>query len=371
MQPQINEGVLHIKNEEEVFVFENISERPLVSLNRNFSAPIRLNANYSNEDLAQLMIHDSDEFNRYEAGQVYATRIIEDLILKTQNGQTLQLPESYIQAFGRLLDLEGVSYSFKAKCLCLPSEELIYQNQNVIDVESTFHSISFVRKTLASIYKDKLLKLYNELQDKSPYSVHIDSIGKREVKNRCLAYLMELDTPEIVGICVKQFEEATNMTDELGALSALNDSKSEERTDVMNRFYEKWKHETLVIQMWLSLQGSSSLSDTLSKVKELESSPVYDKTIPNIVRSLIGSYANNNILFHSKSGFGYEYIADKILELDSVNPQVASRLAGAFRPYQLMGDENKKKMKAQLEKISNHPTLSKNVFEIVSKILNH
>ena len=127
------------------------------------------------------------------------------------------------------------------------------------------------------------------------------------------------------------------MTDELGALSALNDSKSEERTDVMNRFYEKWKHETLVIQMWLSLQGSSSLSDTLSKVKELESSPVYDKTIPNIVRSLIGSYANNNILFHSKSGFGYEYIADKILELDSVNPQVASRLAGAFKALPVNG----------------------------------
>ena len=127
LQPQINEGVLHIKNEEEVFVFENISERPLVSLNRNFSAPIRLNANYSNEELAQLMIHDSDEFNRYEAGQVYATRIIEDLILKTQNGQTLQLPESYIQAFGRLLDLEGVSFSFKAKCLCLPSGFVLFR----------------------------------------------------------------------------------------------------------------------------------------------------------------------------------------------------------------------------------------------------
>ncbi|MBG09402.1 MAG: aminopeptidase N [Halobacteriovoraceae bacterium] len=370
-QPQLKDGILHVRHEEESFVFENISEKPLASINRGFSAPIRLMANYSNEDLAFLMANDRDEFNRFEAGQTYAMRIIEGLILKSQNGEALQLPESYIEAFGGLMDLEGVSHSFKAKCLCLPTEELIYQNQNVIDVESTFHSINFLRKTLASVFKDKFLKLYNDLNDRVPYDVHINSIGKREVKNRCLAYLMELDTPEVVEICVKQFEEATNMTDELGALAAINDSKSEERKKVMGQFYEKWKHETLVIQMWLSLQGSSSLPDTLSKVKELESSPVYDKTIPNIVRSLLGAYANNNIHFHSKDGLGYEYIAEKILELDSVNPQVASRLAGAFRPYQLMVEENRKKMEAQLIKMKAHPNLSKNVYEIVSKILDN
>ena len=182
---------------------------------------------------------------------------------------------------------------------------------------------------------------------------------------------MELDTNEVVEICVKQFEEATNMTDELGALAAINNSKSDERNKVMDLFFEKWKHETLVIQMWLSLQGSSTLSDTLSKVKELETSPVYDKTIPNIVRSLLGAYANNNIHFHSKDGLGYEYIAEKILEMDSVNPQVASRFAGAFRPYQLMAEENKKKMEEQLLKIKAHPNLSKNVYEIVSKILEN
>ncbi|MEC7181100.1 MAG: aminopeptidase N C-terminal domain-containing protein, partial [Bdellovibrionota bacterium] len=194
---------------------------------------------------------------------------------------------------------------------------------------------------------------------------------KREIKNRCLAYLMELDTPEIVETCLKQFQEATNMTDELGALAAINNSKSEERKKVMGQFFEKWKHETLVIQMWLSLQGSSTLSDTLSNVKELESSTVYDKTIPNIVRSLLGAYANNNIHFHSKDGLGYEYIAEKILELDSVNPQVASRLAGAFRPYQLMAEENRLKMEDQLKKMKAHPNLSKNVYEIVSKILEN
>ena len=368
-QPQIQEGILHIRNEEETFIFEGVNERPLASLNREFSAPVRLVANYSDKDLAIIMANDTDEFNRFEAGQVYAMRIVERLISNCQNGLSLQLPEDYIEAFGRIIELEGVSNSFKAKCLALPSEELVYQNQSLIDVESTFKSLNFLKRTLAEVHKEKFLNIYNKLNEKVPYDIKISSIGKREVKNRCLSFLMELDTPEFVDICYKQFEEATNMTDELAALSAFSNSQSDKRELVMNKFFDKWKHETLVIQMWLSIQGSSSLPKTLEQVKKLETSPVYDKTIPNIVRSLIGSFANNNIHFHSKDGSGYEYIGEKILELDAVNPQVASRIAGAFRPYQLMVEENKKKMEIQLKKIISHPGLSKNVYEIISKIL--
>jgi len=368
-QPQIEKGILHIRNQEEVFIFEDVKERPLPSLNRGFSAPVKVVANYLDKDLAFLMAHDSDEFNRFEAGQVYATRIIEGLVSRSQNGLSLQLPEDYIQAFGRLIDQEGVSHSFKAKCLCLPTEELIYQNQSLIDVESTFRSLNFVKRTLAEVHKDKFLNLYNELDDKASYDIKISSIGKREVKNKCLSFLMELDTLEMNNICFKQFEESTNMTDELSSLGAFSNSKGEKREEVMNKFFNKWNHETLVIQMWLSIQASSSLPGTLDRVKELEKSSVYNITIPNIVRALLGSFANNNIHFHANDGTGYEYIGDKIIELDSVNPQVASRLAGAFRPYQLMVEENKNKMEKQLRRIVAHPNLSKNVYEIISKIL--
>jgi aminopeptidase N len=194
-------------------------------------------------------------------------------------------------------------------------------------------------------------------------------MGERDLKMKCLDFLSFVEGVSYHTLAYDQFKTASNMTDEIGALSVLVNSNSTYKNEAIKSFYSKWKHETLVMQKWLTVQACASYDSTYESVLALENDAIYDRTIPNLVRSLLGQFAMNKMQFNHASGRGYKLIADRMLEIDKLNPQVASRLAAAFKDYKRLPKNLKELMKPELERVLAAPNLSKNVFEIVSKIL--
>jgi aminopeptidase N len=310
-----------------------------------------------------------DEFNRFEAGQRLAINIGLDLISNYQTDTKSELNEKYIQAFGKLLNDDKIDLLFKANALSIPAEEIFLQEQDTLDFVATHNVRNYIIKTLATRFKDDFLNLYNQNHDVSEFSLDIEAVGKRAIKNKALEFLFTLGTEDVYQLCYSQFENANNMTDEFTGLKLLSSCHNDFREKSVKSFYKKWKHETLVMQKWLMVQAQSESKDTLSNCMELEKDSVFDITVPNLVRSLVGAFVANNVCFHDGSGDGYQYLADKIIELDALNPQVAARLASGYKHYENLNLHNKEIMKEALLKIKLHPNISKNVYEIISKII--
>lgn len=368
-QPQVKDGILHIRKEKEEFVFTGIEVNPVLSVNRNFSAPVNVRMEQSLDDRIFLLAHDSDGFNRYEAGQIIATNMILSLMKDYRAGKTLSLDSKYVEAYGKLLADETLDPSFKAYCLALPPEMVLHGEQTTLDVEATHVARKFVRKTLAQAHKVKLQDIYQKMNKGGEYKVDSLSMGQRALKNTALGMLMSLGDQETFDLCERQYNSATNMTDESAALTFMADSDHPKRQESLQKFYNKWKHEPLVMQKWLSFQASSSRKDTLEVVRKLEKDPVFDKTVPNFVRSLIAAFARNAIHFHAEDGSGYAFVGQWIYELDSFNPQIAAGLAKIWSDYKRLPEKHQVHMKRELEKIKAKSGLSKGTFEIVSKTL--
>jgi len=368
-QPQLQEGILHIRKEKEEFVFTNVKNNPVLSVNRHFSAPIIVRMEQSLDERIFLLAHDSDGFNRYEAGQIIATNFITKLMKDYRQNKPLTLDSKYVEAWGKLLADETLDPSFKAYCLSLPPETILHGGQTLLDVEATFVARNFVKKALASAHKEKLLKIYQSMNKVGEYKIDAHSIGERALKNTTLGLLMSLEDKASFDLCEKQYNDSTNMTDESAALNLMADSNHPKREEALQKFYNKWKHEPLVMQKWLTFQASSSRKDTLEVVKKLQSNPVFDKTVPNYIRSLIAAFARNPIHFHAEDGSGYAFVGQWIYELDGFNPQIAAGLSKIWVDYKRLPPKNQIHMKRELEKIQAKPDLSKGTFEIVSKTL--
>ena len=360
---EIRNGILEIKKSEESFSFKDIKEIPFLSINRDFSTPVKINWSPGMDNQLFLLQHDSNEFNRYEAAQELANLII-------QKGQNLEVPKQYLNAFGKLLEDKKIDPSFKALCLQIPSEGVLLQNQDVYDFNRTHLSRNLLKKELAKTYKKKMLEMYKDLSKEKKYSLSSLDVGNRALKNTLMAFLAGLEEDkEIFELIKLQFDIANNMTDKIAALGCLAHSHSPLKEEALDSFYKKWNKNSLVMEKWIAILALSPRQDTYSNVHEIERLPIYDKKIPNIVRALWGSFTANYIHFHHKSGTGYSLIAGKIIELDSINPQVSSALAKSFKHYKKLMPENKKLMQIELEKIRNHIGISKNVLEIVTKTL--
>ncbi len=364
------EKTLILKDIESVFTFENIKEKPVASINRHFSAPIKLQTDHSFDELLFLMAHDGDAFNRFEAAQVVATNLMNGLISDLKTNTPLVLNPKYIEAFGKILTDDLIDDAFKALCITLPEESVIHQEQNPIAYKETHRAREFMKRTLAHSHEEIFFKLYNDLNMNREYKLDAASMGKRDLKSKCRKYLMYVNNNKYESFVFNLYQEATNMTDEIGDLRDIVHSKSSHMDEALAMFYQKWKHETLVMQKWLSVQATAPYDDVYEKILKLEKDPVYDKTVPNLVRSLLLQYATNRIQFNHESGRGYKLISDRIIELDKLNPQVAARLASQFKDFKRLPDHLKNLMQPELERISKIEGLSKNVFEIVSKILS-
>ena len=361
--------VLHLRKQEESFLFVNIPEEPVLSLLRGFSAPVKVKIDLSDDERLFLMAKDSDAFNRWDAGQQLAVKMLLGLVQDHQEGRPLLLDNLFIDAFRAILEGDMADRSFQAFALTLPAETYLADFLPVIDPHAIHEARRFVQQVLAGSLKDGFLKVYRANEDAGPYRTDQESIGKRSLKNTCLGYLCELDDQDVRDLCVSQFRTGGNMTDVLAALVNLANNDWPEREAALAAFQEKWKDDPLVMDKWLAIQATSRLPDTLEAVKALMQHPVFNIKNPNKVRALIGAFAANSVRFHDPGGAGYSFVADQVIALDPVNPQIAARLVSAFTLWKRYDEKRKVLLRSQLERIAAIPKLSKDVFEVVSKCL--
>lgn len=362
--------VLLLDCEKARFTFTGIFQRPVASVLRNFSAPVRLRAEQSREDLAFLMAHDSDPFNRWDAGQTLAKEVLIELAGHVRDGRTLQLPELLSDAFGRLLADDAVDGSFKALALILPNEIVLGQEMDVVDPDALHEAREFVRAGLAQAHRTALLDEYHASSAGTAYGKDQEAIHRRRLKNTALAYLSTLAQPETTALVMSQFETADNMTDSQAALTLLADLECPERAAALAAFYERWRTDPLVLDKWFTVQASSRRADTVQRVIELQRHPDFRLSNPNRVRALIGAFAmQNQVRFHGRDGAGYALLADAVLQIDAANPQLASRLVSALNIWRRFDHQRQSLMQAQLHRIAAQDGLSKDVFEIVQRAM--
>jgi aminopeptidase N len=362
--------VLELRNEVETFRFTQVPRKPVPSLLRGFSAPVNLTVDYTDEELMFLLHNDSDPFNRWEAGQRLAVGTILKLVGDYQQGRELRVTEGFTDAFAGVLTDTGQDRAFLSEVLNLPGEDYLAELMDVVDVTAIHMAREFVRKTLATGLREMFRAAYEAGVDNGPYQNSAEATGGRSLKNLCLAYLTALNDQAAIDLCLKQFRQADNMTDVIGALSPLARTDCPERAEALAAFYEKWRDESLVIDKWFSLQAVSPLPGTLAEVRTLLDHPAFEIRNPNRVRALIGAFCQSNPLrFHDESGAGYRFLGDQVARLHSMNPQVAARLMGSLSNWKRFDNGRQALMREQLERILQLPDLARDVYEIAVKSL--
>jgi len=376
-EPQGATRVLELRESEHTFHFINLPARPVPSLLRGFSAPVKMNSAESDDDLRFRLAHDRDDFNRWDAGQTLAVRTILALVADHQQGRPWTLPELFSDAFSRAL-ISPADPALLAQVLTLPGETWLAEQMAVVDVEGIHTARRFVQHTLAERLRDRWLAIYQTLQSalstvRPPVGTgHLDAlvIGQRALKNVCLDYLMQIDEPEGRALALNQFSTAGNMTDQLGALAPLMNCEGPERTEALAAFYDRWRREPLVVDKWLTLQATSRRPGTLNTVQQLMAHEAFSLRNPNKVRALIGAFCQANpIHFHAADASGYTFLADQALALNAFNPQIAARLVTAFTRWRHYDPLRQQGMRRQLERILSAPDLSPDVYEITAKSL--
>ncbi len=364
------QAVLEVRGRYERFEFEGVSEQPVTSLLRGFSAPVRLDMERPDDDLYFLMVHDDDPFSRWEAGQQLALKLLLRLIGDYRADRPLAIDSEFVSAFRANLVSRASDRWFISETLCLPSQLYVAEFMDVVDPQAIHTVCQTIRRTLAQELAGDFLEVYRLNQDSGSYRIDAESVGKRALKNRCLGYLAELNTNETRRLAMHQFETAHNMTDSIAALAALANTECDERLIALQSFYAKWKDEPLVVDKWLGLQAMSHLPDTVAQVRMLIRHPAFHIKNPNRVRALIGAFAQANpVRFHESDGSGYALVGDMIEQLDRLNPQVAARLMTAFNLWRRYDTPRQALMKAQIERMLAVKGLSKDVEEIATKSL--
>ncbi|MBC7908800.1 MAG: aminopeptidase N [Rhodospirillaceae bacterium] len=360
--------VLNLTDGQTTFVFEDVTDPVVPSLFRGFSAPINLDAPYAEADLAFLMANDSDAFNRWDSGQELATRVLLDLIAKFRAGEPLVLDEAFAAAWGKVLADHAGDAAFAAEALTLPGFAVLGERMDVIDVDGIHAARKFLIRALAERYRGELLAVRHSLAE-SGYSLSPQAIGKRRLRNLALGVLAELGGTETQELAEQQFGTATCMSDQLSALASLIAMGPDAAQPALDVFFQQWQGDKLVVNKWLGLQAIADWPSVLDRVKALLVHPAFDGSEPNKVYALIGGFSANPKWFHALDGAGYEFMADRVIALDSTNPQVASRMVRSLMRWKRYDATRQALMKAQLERIGAKPGLSRDVGEIVAKAL--
>ena len=345
------------------FTFVEVASPPVPSLLRGFSAPVKMSG-MSRERLQFLAAHDTDPFARWEAGQQYATGLMLDMVASIQRGETPVVEPALIQAMGATLD--GDDPAFVAEALSLPGEAFLADQMAVVDPDAIHAARDLARRAIAAGLRDRLAALYEKLTDKGPYTTDGAAVGRRSLRNACLAYLSAEGDPTRAKA---QFDAGGNMTDVLAALSVLSGIECPDRTQALGAFHAAWRDDPLVLDKWFSLQAISPLPETMAAVRALAAHPDFDLRNPNRVRSLVGSFGFNQVRFHAADGSGYRFLADMIIRLDPANPQIAARMVSPLGQWRRFDAGRQALMKAELARIVALAGVSKNTFEMASKSL--
>ena len=366
--------VLAVNQAEQTFTFVDIPEQPLPSLLRGFSAPVKLEFPYTRDQLMFLMQHDSDGFNRWEAGQQLSVQVLQEMIGQHQRGEALQLDQRLVVALRTLLEDESLDPAMVAEMLSLPSEAYLTEISEVADVDAIHAARDFARKEIATALFDLLRKRYQanrELSRQTAYVAEATHFARRALQNIALSYLMLSGKADVIAACVEQFEEADNMTERLTALAVLMNSDFEaEREKALEAFAEHFKDNPLVMDQWFSVQAGNTQPGGLERVQQLMQHRAFTLKNPNKIRALIGAFANQNLInFHRADGAGYRFLADQVIVLNKLNPQIASRLLAPLTRWRKYDVRRQGLMKTELERILNSGDLSSDVYEVVSKSL--
>ncbi|WP_434677486.1 aminopeptidase N [Pseudomonas sp. R1-18] len=366
--------VLSVTEAEQTFTFVDITERPLPSLLRGFSAPVKLSFPYDRDQLMFLMQHDSDGFNRWDAGQQLAVQVLQELVGQHQQGQALVMDQRLVTALRTVLADEQLDQAMVAEMLSLPSEAYLAEISEVADVEAIHAAREFARRQLADSLFDALWERYQTNRSVSratPYVAEAEHFARRALQNIALSYLMLSGKPQVLDATIEQFDTSDNMTERLTALAVLvNSPFTEARDKALAVFAENFKDNALVMDQWFSVQAGSPLPGGLERVKALMQHPAFNIKNPNKVRALIGAFAGQNLInFHAADGSGYRFLADLVIELNGFNPQIASRQLAPLTRWRKYDSARQALMKAELERILASGNLSADVFEVVSKSL--
>jgi aminopeptidase N len=362
--------VLLVADAEQEFRFSGLSVEPVPVLLRGFSAPVILEYDYSHEELVLLASHEKDPFCRWEACQKMATQVILNLVADCQAGRGMVLDDRFSQAFGSILTSGMQDRGLLAEMLELPSEKYLAELMEVVDPQAIFDARQFVIKTLASIFRTELLELRRSCQSDRPYSADDGRSGERRLGNLCLSYLMSLKEQSIIDLCMEQYGHATNMTDSIGAIGLLVSCDSPERMEALGSFYDRWKEDRQVLDKWFALQAVSKLPTVLGEITGLLSHPDFELSNPNRFRSLVGTFSQaNQVRFHAADGSGYRFLADQLIHLIPINPQVSARLLAPLTLWRRFEENRQKLMRRELERISSLENLPRDVYEVVFKSL--
>ena len=370
--------VIELTEAQQTIVFTGVQQKPIPSILRDFSAPVVLNYPYTDDELGFLMAHDSDAFNRWEAGQRLAMRRMLSMVDSSRpenlNGKTAELAANatlLIDSLRATLVDKKLSPAFREAVLCLPSETMVAEELAIIEPQAIHNARQALRRAIASALRSEFKAAYFSHQTKGTYRPDAVSTGKRALKNCALWFLAELDDADVHALAQAQFDDANNMTDRLAALDVLINTSSPGRKAALAQFYKEFEAEPLVIDKWFMLQACADKTD-VAAVRKLMRHPAFSMTNPNRARSLIFSFCNNNPgQFHAADGSGYVFWAEQVIKLNSINPQVAARLARTLDRWRKFAPVQQVHMHAALKQVAAVPALSNDVLEVITKALAH
>jgi len=368
------ERVLLLDKAEQSWTFHDVPADAVPSLLRNFSAPVKLDTDYSDEELAFLMGHDTDPFNRWDAGQQLALRVLLQRYAMLARGEMPTLEQGVAAglsaAFAKTLADSALDPALVAEAITLPQQAYAAEFIEQLDPERLHEAHRSLQRELAAAHRELLFATMERNRDSGGYRIEAAAMGRRRLKNQCLHYLMLLDDAAIAEQCRAQYVASDNMTDAMAALSALVHNGHAEAPAALADFYDCWKEDALVLDKWFALQALSPQADTFESVQRLAGHPDFHIRNPNRVRSLIGAFAlRNPARFHRADGAAYRFHADFIMQLDKLNPQVAARMLTPLSQWRRYDSARQEKMRAELQRILDSGSCSKDVYEIVSKSL--
>ena len=368
--------ILHLKENETTFVFKNVPEKPVPSLLRNWSAPVKVNYPYTRDELMFLMAHDSDGFNRWEAGQKLGVDILKEGVKAHQNGhaETEMIDSRLSKAFEGVLNATHLDSALAAYALALPSTNYLSElyPDGHVDVEAIHTARKQTRQSIGQTLAPLLLERFQKSRttESRLYEWNEQDAGERAIKNVALHYLVAGNSDQYLSLALMQFDLDHNMTDVRSALGLILEYADDNtRQAKLNAFYEEHKDNALAIQQWFSDQALADHSDVLMQVETLQTHPAYEAKNPNFVRSLIGGFAANTVHFHHRDGAGYHFLTDRIIEIDKFNPQLAAGLAKRMSTPHKYNHQRQALIQSQLKRLLENIN-SPNVREIVSKSLD-
>jgi len=369
-KPTPDDLVLNITEHEHTFCFTNVARRPYASILRSFSAPVKLTTNATRDDLLFLMKHDRDLFNRWEAAQTIATRLLSDA---TKTGELDEAKAGeFAHALGILFEDETLEPAFISQMLNLPGEtDLAREIISNIDPSAIYRARLNLRKKIAATLQDAFKDILDTVVLCGDYSPDVTDAGKRSLRNSALSFLAVLEDDFAINALKQQYACADNMTDVMAALYIVAQTDLPLRTELLDQFYAKWKDDHLVVDKWLMLNALAPFDATISHVAGLMSHEAFSLKNPNKVRALIGTFASANpVAFNDPSGAGYDLVSDTILKLDKINPQVAARLTGVFKSWRALESGRRGKSQQALQRLVDSENLSQDTLEIAMKSLD-